>query len=86
MVLTENIVKKQCNNNVFEGFFIYVFELAERFYGDKCVNHRVLKENIAKTCKHTSKDTGFGRFCGKIANNGAKCRLDSFLGAVVVAI
>ena len=37
----------------------------ERFYGDKCVNYRVLKENIAKTCKHTSKNTGFGGFCGK---------------------
>ena len=23
----------------------------ERFYGDKCVHYRVLKENIAKTCK-----------------------------------
>ena len=52
----------------------------ERFYGDKCVNYRVLKENIAKTCKHTSKNTGFGGFCGKNADNGAKCRLDSFSG------
>ena len=37
------------------------------FYGDTCVNYRVLKENVAKTCKHTSKNTGFGWFCGKKA-------------------
>ena len=55
-------------------------DVLERFYGDKCVNYRVLKENIAKTCKHTSKNTGFGGFCGKNADNGAKCRLDSFSG------
>ena len=24
----------------------------ERFYGDKCVNYCVMKENIAKACKH----------------------------------
>ena len=53
----------------------------ERFYGDKCVNYRVLKENIAKTCKHTSKNTGFSGFCKKKnADNGAKCLLDSFSG------
>ena len=52
----------------------------ERFCGDTCVNYRVLTENIAKTCKHTSKNMGFGGFCGKNAENGAKCRLDSFSG------
>ena len=57
-------------------------DVLERFYGDKCVNYGVLKENIAKTCKHTSKSTGFGGFCGK------KCRYvwTVFLGVVVVAI
>ena len=56
-------------------------DVLERFYGDKCVNYRVLKENIAKTCKHTSKNTSFGGFCGKKnADNSAKCRLDSFSG------
>ena len=55
----------------------------ERFYGDKSVNYiRVpcLNENIAKTRKHTSKNTVFGRFCGKNAANGANCRLESFSG------
>ena len=37
----------------------------------KCVNYGVLKENTAKTCKHTSKNTGFGGFCGKKMK---KCR------------
>ena len=52
----------------------------ERFYGDKCVNYGVLKENSAKTCRHTSQNTGFGGFCGKNAADHATCRLDSFSG------
>ena len=52
-------------------------DVLERFYGDNCVNYRVLQE---KTCKHTSKNTGVAGFCGKNADNGAKCRLDSFSG------
>ena len=58
-------------------------DVLERFYGAKCVNYRVLKGNIAKTCKHTSKVTGFEGFCGKNADNGAKCRWTVFLGVVV---
>ena len=54
--------------------------VSERSYGDACVNYCVLTENIAKTCKHTSKNTGFEGFCGKNTDNGAKCRLDSFSG------
>ena len=102
--------KNTVKNNVFQWFFVYVFELAsdigtwknwravfsrvwgnegignivkndvlERFYGDKFVTYRVLKENIANTCNHTSKNTGFGGW-KKNADNGAKCRLDSFSG------
>ena len=33
-----------------------------------------------KHCKHMQTHTGFGGFCGKNADNGAKCRLDSFSG------
>ena len=33
---------KHCKNEFWNGF-----------YGDKCVNYRVLKENVAKTCTHT---------------------------------
>ena len=40
-------------------------DVLERFYGDKCVHLRALKETIAKTCKHIFKNTGCGRFCGK---------------------
>ena len=59
------------------------------FYGDKCVNFRVLKENIAKTCKHT-KNTGFGGFCGKkmekMQITVQNVVWTVFLGVVVVAI
>ena len=50
----------------------------ERFYGDKCVNYRVLKEHIAKTCKHTSKNTGFGGFCGKTCRQRCKMSFGQF--------
>ena len=68
-----------------EGIWLGIVknDVLERFYGDnKYVNYRVLKENIAKTCKHTLKNAGFGEFSGKNADNGAKCRLDSFFWAL----
>ena len=49
-------------------------DVLERFYGDKCVNYRALKENIFQ------KTRDLENFFGKNADNGAKCRLDTFYG------
>ena len=86
--------KNTAKNNVFEGFFVYMFvfsrvwgdkgignivkkDVLERFYGDKCVNYRALKENHANTVQKTR---DLEDFVEKNADNGAKCRLDSFSG------
>ena len=53
-------------------------DVLERFYGGKFVNHSALKGTVAKTCKHSQKNTGFGRFWGKNADNGAKFCLYTF--------
>ena len=45
-------------------------DVLERFYGDKCVNYRVLKENIAKTLQKTR---DLEEFVETNADNGAKC-------------
>ena len=40
-------------------------DVLERFYGDTCVTYRVLKENIAKTCKTHFKKHGIWRILWK---------------------
>ena len=65
---------------------IMFWNVLERFHGDKCVNYRVLKENIAKTCKHTSKNTGFGGFWKKMQITVQNVVWTVFLGVVVVAV
>ena len=52
----------------------------ERFYGDKCVNYRVLKETLQKHANTLQKTRDLEDFVEKNADNGAQCRLDSFSG------
>ena len=40
-------------------------DVLERFYGDKCVNCRALRETIAKTCKHIQKTRDLSDLVGK---------------------
>ena len=55
-------------------------DVLERFYGDKCVNYRALRETIAKRCKHIEKTRDLKDFAPKKIDNGANCCLDSFSG------
>ena len=60
-----------------------------RFYGDKCVDYRALKETIAKTCKHIQRTRdldGFGGLCRKKQIRARNVVWTLFLGIVVVAI
>ena len=41
-------------------------DVLERFYGDKCVNYRALKETIPKTCKRIQKTRDVRDFVGKM--------------------
>ena len=54
------------NSGIFNGWgdkgigSIVEHDVFDRFYGDKSVKYRALKETIAKTWKTHSKNTGFG--------------------------
>ena len=59
------IEENTVNSGIFTGWgdkgigSIVEHDVFDRFYGDKSVKYRALKETIAKTWKH-SKNTGFG--------------------------
>ena len=79
-------IEENCvSSNVFKGLGRQG-NVLEPFYGDKCVNYRVLKENIAKTCKHTSKTRDLEDFVEKMHITVQNVVWTVFLGVVVVAI
>ena len=51
-----------------------------RFYGDKCVNYRVWRKTLQKHADTLQKTRDLDDFVERNADNGAKCRLDSFSG------
>ena len=60
------IEENTVNSGIFSGWgdkgigSIVEHDVFDRFYGDKSVKYRALKETIAKTWKTHSKNTGFG--------------------------
>ena len=75
------IEENTVNSGIFNGWgdkgigSIVEHDVFDRFYGDKSVKYRALKETIAKTWKHIQRNTGFGglsrRRCLAIWNSAA---------------
>ena len=75
------IEENTVNSGIFNGWgdkgigCIVEHDVFDRFYGDKSVKYRALKETIAKTWKHIQRTRGFGglsrRRCLAIWNSAA---------------
>ena len=55
-------------------------DVLERFYGRQMCELLCFEGNHCKNMETHSKNTGFGWFCGKNVDNGAKCCLGNFSG------
>ena len=81
------IEENTVNSGIFNGWgdkgigSIVEHDVFDRFYGDKSVKYRALKETIAKTEETYSKNTGFGGLSRRRLSSYLKFRsLESLQG------
>ena len=68
----EKIEENTVNSGIFNGWgdkgigSIVEHDVFDRFYGDKSVKYRALKETIAKTWKHIQRTRDLGDYLGVV--------------------